>query len=143
MAVLPTYHAIQVAGAPLRYPLLMALKTIEVETATDKAAVFRLHFELSRTALGDWDVLEIDIFRPLVPIKISVFLGLLPEVIVNGYLNEARLASRTQPGTSTLEVVGMDATGTLMGLQEQPFPWPNLPDSVIAATLFGKYAIVP
>lgn len=143
MGFLPTFYTVQIAGAPLPYPFLSALKTIEIETSTESAAVFRLRFELSRTPLGDWDVLQLDIFRPLVPIKISVFLGVMPETIVNGYLNSARLDSRSTPGTSTLEVVGMDATGTLMGLQEQPFPWPNLPDSAIASTLFGKYAILP
>src|SRR5215217_3521580 len=122
MSFLPTFYTVQVAGAPLPYPYLSALKSIEIETSTESAAVFRLRFELSRTALGDWDVLQVDIFRPLVPIRISIFLGLLPETIVNGYLNETRLDSRSQPGASTFEVVGMDATATLMALQEQPFP---------------------
>lgn len=143
MPFLPIFYTVQVAFAPLPYPFLSALKGIEIETSTERASIFRLRFELSRTPLGDWDVLQFDIFRPLVPIKISVFLGLRPETIINGYVSEAKLDSRSQPGASTLEVVGMDATGTLMNLQEQPFPWPNLPDSAIAATIFGKYAIVP
>lgn len=143
MSFLPTFYTVQVAFAPLPYPFLSALKEIEIETSTERAAIFRMRFELSKTPLGDWDVLQLDIFRPLVPIKISVFLGSRPETIINGYLNEARLDNRSQPGASTLEVVGMDATGTLMNLQEQPFPWPNLPDSGIAATIFGKYAITP
>lgn len=143
MPFLPTFYTVQVAFAPLPYPFLSALKEIEIETSTERAAIFRLRFELSKTPLGDWDVLQFDIFRPLVPIKVSVFLGSRPETIINGYLNEARLDNRSQPGQSTLEVVGMDASGTLMNLQEQPFPWPNLPDSAIAATIFGKYAIVP
>ncbi len=143
MPFLPTFYTVQVALAPLPYPFLSALKEIEIETSTERAAIFRLRFELSRTPLGDWDVLQFDLFRPLVPIRISVFLGSRPETLINGYCSEARLDSRSQPGASTLEVVGMDACGTLMNLQEQPFPWPNLPDSAIAATVFGKYAIVP
>ena len=143
MPFLPTFYTVQVAFAPLPYPYLSALQSIEIETSTEAPAMFRLRFELSKTPFGDWDVLQFDIFRPLVPIKVSVFLGSRPETIVNGYLNEARLDNRSQPGASVLEVVGMDATATLMALQEQPFPWPNLPDSAIAATVFGKYAIVP
>jgi hypothetical protein len=143
MAFLPTFYTVQVAFAPLPYPFLAALTGIEIETSTEQAAIFTLRFALSKTPLGDWDVLQFDIFRPLVPIKISVFLGSRPETIINGYLNAAKLDNRSQPGQSVLEVTGMDATGTLMNLQEQPFPWPNLPDSAIAQTLFGKYAIVP
>lgn len=143
MPLLPTFYTVQVAFAPLPYPFLSALTDIEIETSTEQAAIFRLRFALSKTPLGDWDVLQFDIFRPLVPIKVSVFLGSRPETIINGYLNEAKLDNRSQPGQSVLEVTGMDATGTLMNLHEQPFPWPNLPDSAIAASIFGKYAITP
>lgn len=143
MPFLPTFYTVQVAFAPLPYPFLSALESIEVETSTDGPAMFRLRFALSRTPLGDWDVLQFDIFRPLVPIRLSVFLGWRPETLVNGFVTEAKLDNKSQPGGSVLEVVGMDSTGTLMGLQEQPFPWPNLPDSAIAAALFGKYAMVP
>lgn len=36
----------------------------------------------------------------------------------------------------------MDATA-LMNLQEKVAPWPNLPDSAIAASIFGQYTVVP
>ncbi|HVT16402.1 MAG TPA: hypothetical protein VHQ90_09525 [Thermoanaerobaculia bacterium] len=143
MSFLPTFFTVQVAFAPLPQPLLAALKQVEIETSTDQASIFRLRFELSRTALGDWDVLQIDLFRPLVPLRIGVFLGLLPETIVNGYVKEAHLGNRNQPGQSTLEVVGMDATSTLMNLQEKVMPWPNMPDFAIAAAIFGQYAMIP
>jgi hypothetical protein len=37
----------------------------------------------------------------------------------------------------------MDALGTIMAHVEQPFTWPNLPDSAVAAAIFGKYAMLP
>jgi phage protein D len=133
-----------VAFAPLPLRYLDALRQIEVETATEQAAIFRLRFELSQTAMGDWDVLQFDLFRPMVPVRISVHLGLgLRETLINGYVREARLDNRTEPGASTLEVVGLDATGTLMNLHEKSMPWPQFPDSGIAAMIFGQYAIVP
>jgi len=144
MALLPSYYTVKIAGAPLPMPFLTALRQIEVETSTEQAGVFRLHFELSQTPIGDWDVLQFDIFRPLVPmsISVSVLLG-LGETIINGYLNEARLENRTEPGKSKLTVVGMDATATVMNLHQKPFPWPNLPDSEIARAILGQYGIVP
>jgi Phage tail baseplate hub (GPD) len=143
MAFLPTFFTVRVAAAPLPPPLLAALKQVEIETATGQASIFRLRFELSRTALGDWDVLQLDLFPPLAPLRIGVFLGQLPETIVNGYVQEARRHNRNQPGQSTLEVVGMDATSTLMNLEEKVKPWPNMPDSAIAAAIFGQYDLVP
>src|SRR2546425_750118 len=81
------------------------------------AAVLRLHFEMSRTPLGDWDVTEVDIFRPLVPIQIRVSLGLgISEALINAYVREARQNNTSQPGRSTLDVVAMDATATIMNL---------------------------
>jgi len=41
-----------------------------------------------------------------------------------------------------LDVAGMDAT-SLMNLQEKVMPWPNMPDSAIAAAIFGQYAVIP
>ena len=37
----------------------------------------------------------------------------------------------------------MDALGTLMTNNQQPFTWPNLSESAIAAAIFGKYAMIP
>jgi phage protein D len=144
MPFLPSFYTVLVAFAPLPYPFLSALREIEVATSTEQACTFTLRFDLSQTALGDWDVLQFDIFRPLVPIQIRVQFGLgISEALINGYVRAARLQNRNEPGRSTLEVTGMDATASLMHLMVQPFPWPNVPDSVIAATIFGKYLIAP
>lgn len=144
MALLPPFFVVQVAFAPLPFPLMQALREIEVETAVGQASVFRLHFDLSRNFMGDFDVLALDLFRPLVPITIRVASGLgIPQPIVNGFIRSADLAGANKPGGSTLEVVGMDKLGTLMALIQQPFTWPNMPDSVVAMTIFGKYACAP
>jgi xanthosine utilization system XapX-like protein len=144
MALLPSYFIIEVAFAPLPQPFTQALRLIEIETAVDQASVFRLHFELSRNFLGDFDVLAIDIFRPLLPVRISIAaLFGLPLCLINGFVREVKLGGRNDPGGSTLQVVGMDALGSLMGHIQTPFTWPVISDSAIAATIFGKYGIVP
>ena len=37
----------------------------------------------------------------------------------------------------------MDAIGTVMTHIQQPFIWPNLPDSEVVRAIFAKYAIIP
>jgi hypothetical protein len=144
MGLLPSWFTVQVAFAPMPVPFFQALREIEVETAIGRASIFRLHFDLSRTFLGDFDALAFDIFRPLLPVRISVAAGLpIPQTIINGYINDTQLKVGDAPGTSRLEVVGMDALGTLMSNNQQPFPWPNLSDGNIAAAVFGKYAMLP
>jgi hypothetical protein len=142
--MIPAYFTVQVAFAPLPYPIVHALREIEVETAVGQASIFRLHFDLSRSFLGGFDLLLIELFRPLVPIRVSVSAGLgIPQTLINGYVRDARLGARNAPGASTFEVVGLDALGTIMGHIQQPFTWPNLPDSEVARAIFAKYAMLP
>lgn len=144
MALLPSYFSVQIAMAPMPVVFFQALREIEIETSVGRASIFRLHLDLSRNLFGDYDALAFDIFRPLVPITIRVSAGLgIPQALINGYVKDAQLTGSNQPGASRLEVVGMDALGTLMAHVQQPFTWPNAPDSVAAAAIFGRYAMVP
>jgi hypothetical protein len=143
MSLLPSYFTVQAAYAPLPAPFVQALKEIEIETAVGQASVLRLHFELSRNSWGDLDVVAFDLFRPLVPLTIRVASLGLPQVLINAYVRDARLEASNTPGASRLEVVALDALGSIMAHIQQPFTWPNSPDSVVAAAIFGRYAIVP
>jgi hypothetical protein len=144
MPLLPSWFTVQVAFAPLPVPFFQALREIEVETSIGQASIFRLHFDLSRTMLGDFDALAIDIFRPMLPVRISIAAGVpVPQVLINGYILDSQLHAAGSPGSSRYEVVGMDALGTLMANNQQPFPWPNLSDTEIAAAIFAKYAMLP
>jgi len=144
MALVPAYFNVTLGFAPLPIVFMQALREIEVETAVGQASIFRLHFDLSRNSLGDFDALAIDVFRPLVPITIRVSAGLgLPQTLINGFVKDARLGAQNDPGASTLEVVGLDALGTIMAHVQQPFTWPNLPDGEVVRAIFAKYAMLP
>ena len=123
---------VQVAYAPLPVPFFQALREIEVETSIGQASIFRLHFDLSRTMFGDFDALAIDIFQPMLPVKISIAAGTaVPQVLINGYIVNSHLKAGSAPGSSRYEVVGMDALGTRMVNDQQPFPWPNLSETEV------------
>jgi len=144
MSLLPSYFTVQIAYAPLPAPFVQALKEIEVETAVGQASILRLSFELSRNSWGDLDVLAFDLFRPLVPLTIRTSAGLgVPQVLINAYVRDARLEASNTPGASRLSVVALDALGSIMAHIQQPFTWPNSPDSVVATAIFGRYGIVP
>lgn len=144
MGMIPTFYAIQVNGAPLPRRFLDAVRQIEVETSTEQAAVFRLQLDLSKTPEGDWDLLRADLFRPQTPVGIAINLGKRPEMLINGYVEEAQIESRTEPGRSSLEVVGYDATSALMNLGAENKPWPNQSDAMIATEIFSrKYGMIP
>lgn len=129
--------------APAPPDVVDAVQEIEIDASTDEAAVFRLRLATAQTAIGDWTLLERDYFRPLLPLSVRVSNRLgVPEALINGYVSHQEVTYANDPGQSVLEVSGMDAT-LLMNLQEKVLPWPNLPDSAIAAAIFGQYAIVP
>ena len=144
MSLLPSYFTVQIASAPLPAPFVQALKEIEIETAVGQASILRLSFELSRNSWGDLDVLAFDLFRPLAPLTIRVSAGLgVPQALINAYVRDARLEASNTPGASRLSVVALDALGSIMAHIQQPFTWPNSPDSVVATAIFGRYGIVP
>jgi hypothetical protein len=144
MALLPSFFMVQLAFAPLPPFMANALSEIEIETSIEGPAMFRLHFDLSRNFIGDFDAIAVDLFRPLFPIRISLSFGLgLPMTLINGFIRDTQLEVGNEPGTARLEVTGSDALGTMMGQLQVPASWPNMPDSSIVAAIFGKYAIVP
>jgi hypothetical protein len=132
---------------PAPPPVMNALQKIEIETAMDVASAFRLRLGITQTLPGDWDLLQVQyqetLFRPFTPVQIRLKLGIkIPEAIVNGYVTGVDALYDDEGGGSVLEVSGMDAT-MLMNLQEKVMLWPALPDSGIAAAIFGQYAVIP
>ncbi len=139
----PLGYMLQIAGAPAPAPILEAVQEIEVESSLEEASVLRVSFCIERTPVGDWSILELDPFRPLVPLGVRVQRGLrLPEAIVNGYVTDQAVSYGTDSAGSTLAITAMDAT-YLMNLEDKARPWPNMPDSAIAAAIFGQHGIVP
>ena len=144
MGLLPSFYLVQLAFAPLPPFAANALAEIEVETSIDGAGMFRLHFDLSRNIVGDFDAIMFDLFRPLVPIRISLSFGLgAPLTLINGYVRDVQLSVGNEPGSSRMEVVGADALGTIMGQWQAPADWGNVPDSAIVAAIFSRYAVLP
>jgi phage protein D len=128
---------------PAPSEIVEAIQEVEIETSSEVASVFRLRLGIAQTAIGDWTVLQHDLFRPLVPVSLRVLSGDgLPQAVINGYVSSLQATYADEPDQSTVEVMGMDAT-LLMNLQEKVMPWPNLSASAIAAAIFGQYAIVP
>jgi phage protein D len=135
-------YTLLVALAPASEELVDALQQIEVERTLDQASVVRLRFGTTATEIGDWSILDLDPFRPLTPLQLRLQSGTgAPEALINAFVTEHRV-TYSDAGGSTLEVTALDATYT-MNLEEKVTAWPNLPDSAIAAAIFGQHTIVP
>jgi len=105
-----------------------AVQEIDVDSTVDEASVFHLRLAIAQTALGDWTLLDKDFFRPLAPVSIRITNGLgFPETLINGYVSRQEVNYSIEPGAS------------IQNIQR----WPNQPDGLIAAAIFGKYAVLP
>ncbi len=136
-------YTLLIGMVPAPQPLLDALQEIEIDCSVEEASVFRIRFGITKTEIGDWSILDLDPFKPLLPVSIRLQQGVgVPQSVINGYVTEHTVSYAEQPGSSTLDVTGMDAT-LAMNMTESVTPWPNMPDSAIAAAIFGTHAIVP
>ena len=113
-------------GAPADTDLVDAVEQIEIDASLEEANAFRIQFGITKTALGDWSILEADPFAPLRPVSVLLRRGdALPQTLINGYVAEERVDYSDQPGASTLEISGLDVT-SLMNVEEKITAWPNL-----------------
>ena len=136
-------YTLMIGEVPAPPTLIDALQEIEIDCAVAEASAFRLRFGITKTEVGDWSILDVDPFPPLMPISIRIQRGFEPPLaVINGYVSEHAVVSADQPGSSTLDVTGMDATFT-MNLSETVVAWPNMPDSEIAGAIFTQNGIVP
>ena len=135
---------VQIDYAPAATPIVEAIEEITVESSLDAASAFRLKLGIAQTDLGDWTILEDDLFRPLAQVTVRIGVGMLPvpEALINGYVTAQDVSYSDEPGASTLEVSGLDALH-LMSLEEKVTPWANQPDGAIAGQILGQYGLIP
>lgn len=143
MTVTGASVALSIMKVPAPAPVIDAIQEIVVETAVDLAGAFSIRFGLAVDQLGDYGLLALDPFKPFTSISIRVGTGTapLPLAVINGFVTGQR-ASWKEGGKSAHHIHGTDITG-IMNLQEKVQPWPNMPDSVVAASIFGTYAVIP
>ncbi len=128
---------------PAPAPLVEAVQEITIDSAIEEASVLRVRFGITKTEIGDWSILDLDPFRPLVPLGVRIQQGVgPPESVINGFVSDHHVEYADAPGGSSLEVTAIDATFA-MNMTEKIVPWPNLPDSAIAASIFSQNALLP
>jgi hypothetical protein len=134
---------LSIMKVPAPAPVVDAIQEVVVETAIDLAGAFSIRFGMAVDQLGDYGLLALDPFKPFIGVTIRIGTGMvpLPGAVMNGFVTGQR-ATWEEGGKSAHHIHGTDITG-IMNLQEKVQPWPNLPDSVVAAAIFGSYAVVP
>jgi hypothetical protein len=130
-------------GDPLPLPapatLTTALTRIEVTNDDTAGDGFQLTFRVSKDTPVDFGPLLTGQLGPFQRVIVTVLLGALPEVLIDGVITHQDLTPGDEPGASTITVTGRDLT-QLLDLEERNEEYPNQPDFVIATRILAGYA---
>ncbi|MBF2065988.1 MAG: hypothetical protein IGS39_16435 [Calothrix sp. C42_A2020_038] len=124
---------------PAPYPVIDALQNLEVRNQDEQRDGFQMTFSLGKDSLLDYGLLASGILDPPNRVIISVVIGVLPQVLIDGIITNHQVMLSNQPGDSRLIVTGEDISVKL-DLEEKNATYPNQPDSVIVTRLIAKYA---
>jgi hypothetical protein len=131
---------------PAPFPVMEALRSIEVTMSNSGRDGFQLTFAVGRDALIDSSLIASGLFEPPARVVITLAMGVLPEVLIDGVVTDLQYAPSPQAGESTLHVTGEDIT-LMMDLEDQSRTFELRPDFAIVLELLApymaRYAIVP
>lgn len=135
--------------------------TLTVEETTVSANTFQLRLALVLQDDGTWTYLDDDRLALFTTVSIQIgfmsggglagALGSLAgalgsggndglERVFDGYITAINLSLGSEPGSTYLDVSGMD-TSVLLSLEEKIATWPNLADSDIVQQIVGNYGV--
>ena len=130
-------------AVPVPQTVLAALTSVEVTTSTRGASGFKLAFTLSnRSPLHTLFLLSGGAAIPIMRVIIVVTVNGAAEVLMDGVITNQQVSPGTDPGHSTLTVMGEDLT-TIMGLIDfSGLPYPAMPSAARVALILAKYAVL-
>jgi hypothetical protein len=124
---------------PASYDITSALTHVEVTNDADQGDGFQMTLALSKDSLMGYSLLSGGSLDPFNRVVIGVLLGASPEVLINGVITHHQFSPSSDPGSSTLTVMGKDVTA-MLDLKEANQPYKNQPDFIIVNRLLANYA---
>jgi hypothetical protein len=130
-------------GVPVPVPqeVLDALTSMQVVITSGGMSGFELTFMLSnRSPLHTLFLVSGGVGIPLVRVVIVVTINGTPQVLMDGVMTQHEVQPGSEPGQSTLRVMGKDLTTVMNYLPFDGIPYPAMPPAVRVLTILAKYA---
>jgi hypothetical protein len=133
---------------PAPRDITTALKSVEVRQADEGRSGFQLQFESGRDmplGLMEHPLLRNPLLEPFNRVVILVTLGVVPTVLMDGFITNSQLLPSNAAGGSTLTLTGQDVT-VMMEMEEKDTEWVGMPDALIAFSLlvpYAQYGVIP
>lgn len=129
-------------AVPAPMPIVEALTGVEVTLNSKGRDGFQLVFSLGRGPgdILDYPLLANPLLRPFTRVIIQIWMGVAPEVLMDGFITKHTVSPGETPGTSTLTVTGEDIR-IKMDMNEFSLPYPQMsPDDRVRLILM-KYML--
>lgn len=127
---------------PVSTDIAEALVEVEVRNNDEGRDGFQITLSLGKVPLVDYDLLQNGLLDPPNRVIIMVFIGVLPQVLIDGMITRQQLLPSNQPGQSRLVITGEDISLKL-DLEERSATHPNQPDSVIVSKIVAQHGLIP
>ncbi len=124
---------------PAPYEVMESFVSLEVRNNDRQRDVFDMEFTLGKNSLMDYGLLLNGYFDPPSRIVISVLMGVIPEVLIDGIITTHQVMPSNRPGESVLRITGEDISLRL-DLDPASETHANQPDSAIVFKILGNYA---
>ena len=125
-------------------PILLteALSAVDVSLSDEGVDGFTLTFTVGRSSVFslDYAILSNPLLKIGNRVVIQVWLGVVPQVLIDGFITKVQLNPSDEPGQSTLTITGEDLR-TLMDLHEVSMSFLGLPVEARVALILAKYAL--
>jgi hypothetical protein len=126
---------------PAPQPVVDALTSAQVTTASGSRSGFQLTFTVAKGSLLETVLLPAGYFDPGIRVILVATVNGLPNVLMDGIVTRQDMAPSNDVGGSTVTVTGEDVS-VMMSLIEVPgFPFPAMPDFARVAVILAKYAL--
>ena len=131
---------------PAPFPIMEALRSLEVRSGSAGRDAFQMTLALGKdTPLGS-SLLTAGLLDPPNRIVITLLMGAIPEVLIDGIITHTQTSFSPVPGESTLHVTGEDLS-LMLDLEEQNRTFEARLDSVIVLELLqpyiARYGLIP
>jgi hypothetical protein len=126
---------------PVPVPVIEALQSVQVNSGRDRSG-FQLTFTVGKKSPLQLAMLPAGYFDPIVTrVVITVVLGGMPNVIMDGFITRQELQPSNEAGKSTLTVTGEDIS-LYMDFLPKFTPYPATPDAARVAMILAQYAFL-
>ena len=130
---------------PASIDLINALTKVEVTNDADSGDGFQLTFVMSKGRLLEYNLIQNGSVDPFTRVIISVSVGVIPEVLIDGIITHHQINPNGDQGNPTITVSGKDVS-LMMDLRERNDEYKNQPDSLIVTNIiksYSEYGLVP